>query len=54
MTFQAAIQADLIAAIVARCNVSKERAEAELKAAAKTAKMTGLPLADTLQSLGLV
>lgn len=53
MTFQAAIQADLIAAIVALCNVSQERAAAELKAAAKTAKETGLPLADTLQMLGL-
>jgi hypothetical protein len=54
MTFQAAITADLIAAIVARCGVSQERAAAELKAATKTAKATGLPVADTLKMLGLV
>jgi hypothetical protein len=54
MTFQQAIQTELIAAIVARCSVSQERAAAELKAAAKAAKATGLPLADTLKMLGLV
>jgi len=54
MTFQAAIKSDLIASIVARCNISQERAAAELKAAAKVAKATGLPLADTLKILGLV
>ena len=54
MNFQAAITADLIASIVARCGISQKRAAAELKAAAKTAKATGLPLADTLKILGLV
>ncbi len=54
MTFQQAITADLIGSIVAKCGVSKERAAAELKTAAKTAKTLGLPLADTLKTLGLV
>jgi hypothetical protein len=54
MTFNKAIKSDLIAAIVARCGITKERAAAELKAAAKTAKTLGLPLADTLKTLGLV
>ena len=54
MTFQAAIHADLIAAIVTKCGVNYARAEAELQAAKKTAKTLGLPLADTLKTLGLV
>lgn len=54
MTFKSAIKADLIAAISAYCNISQERAAFELKAAVKTAKATGLPLADTLKILGLV
>jgi hypothetical protein len=54
MTFQAAIDNSLIAAIIARCNVSAERAAKELQAARRTAKATGLPLADALQTLGLV
>lgn len=54
MTFQAAINAELIAAIVAKCGVSAERAAQELRAAKATAKTLGLLLADTLQTLGLV
>jgi len=54
MTFHQAITADLIASIVARCGITKERAAAELKAATKTANTLGLPLADTLKTLGLV
>jgi hypothetical protein len=54
MTFKKAIKSELIAAIVARCGITKERANVELQAAAKTAKTMGLPLADTLKTLGLV
>jgi hypothetical protein len=51
---QAAINKDLIAAIVAHCGVSHERAAKELKAAKAAAKTLGLPLADTLVQAGLV
>lgn len=54
MKMQAAITADLISSIVARCGISQERARAELKAASTAAKKTGLSLAETLQLLGLV
>ena len=54
MTFEAAIRADLTSAIATYCHVSQERADDELAAATKAAKNTGLPLAETLQKLGLV
>lgn len=54
MNFQQAINADLIAAIVAKCQVTTEQAAQILKNAKATAKMTGLPLADTLVHLGMV
>jgi hypothetical protein len=54
MTFQAAIQAELIAAIVNKCGCDATKAAAELAIARKVAKQLGLPLADTLHTLGLV
>jgi hypothetical protein len=54
MTFQQAITADLIASIVSKCEVSTEQAAKMLKNAKTTAKMIGLPLADTLVHLGMV
>lgn len=53
MTFQAAITADLIAAIVAKCGVSEERAARELRTAKKTAKATGLTVAEVLHTMGM-
>jgi hypothetical protein len=54
MTFTQAIKTDLIAAIVAKCGVSPERAAAELKAGAATARTLNAPLTDTLRTLGLI
>lgn len=54
MTFQQAITADLIASIVAKCQVSSEQANKMLKNAKATAKDMGLPLAETLVFLGFV
>lgn len=54
MNFQAAITQDLINAIVSKCGITADRAAKELKAARATAKATGLSLADTLNTLGLV
>lgn len=54
MTFQQAITADLIASIVAKCQVTPDQAAKILKNAKITAKMLGLPLADTLVHLGMV
>ena len=54
MTFEQAIQADLINSIVAACGISQERAAAELKIAKKVAKQLGLTVAETLLTMGLV
>lgn len=51
---QALINKQLIAEIAAFCEVDEARAALELTLAKKTAKTLGLPLADTLHTLGLV
>jgi hypothetical protein len=54
MTLQAAIKQDLVNSIVAKTGCTAERAANEIKAAAATAKATGLTIAEVLVVVGLV